>query len=206
MRRVAALAFIAAFAGFGLGAGRVLVRSFESRTPDTASVITKMREVARLETLDVTLYKKIAFAPEPEVSGDFWRDVLAWARFSLGAPRGKAIVFADAHLGLDLGKLGPDRLLVRGRSVWVSLPPVRATIELKPGETEIIESTLDAAQTAKLFELAREAFQRQIEADDVLRARARAGAERAVRSLLLELGFTDVSFVESVPAGGPPPT
>jgi len=204
MRRLAAVALVAAFAGFGVGAGQFLIRSFERRPPDVASVVTRMREVARLETLDVTLYKKIAFAPEPELSGDFWKDVLAWARYSLNAPRGKAIVFADAHLGLDLGKLGPDRLLVRGRSVWVSLPPVRATIELRPGETEIIESTLDAAQTAKLFELAREAFQREIEADDALRARARAAAERSLRSLLLEVGFSDVSFVDSVPAGAPP--
>jgi hypothetical protein len=88
--------------------------------------------------------------------------------------------------------------------VWVSLPPVRATIELRPGETEIIESTLDAAQTAKLFELAREAFQREIEADDALRARARAAAERSLRSLLVEVGFTDVSFVDSVPPLAPP--
>jgi hypothetical protein len=204
MRRLAAFALIAAFAGFGLGAGRFLVTSFERRPPDVASVITRMREVARLETLDVTLYKKIAFAPEPEISGELWKDVLAWARYSLRAPRGKAIVFAEAHLGLDLGKLGPDRLLVRGRSVFVSLPPVRATIELRPGETEIIESTLDAAQTAKLFELARAAFQREVEADDALRARARSAAERSLRGLLLELGFAEVSFVDSVPAVAPP--
>lgn len=204
MRRLAAVALVAALAGFGVGAGRLFVRTFERRPPDVASVITRMREVARLETLDVTFYKKITFAPEPAISGEFWNDVLVWARYSLHAPRGKAIVFADAHLGLDLGKLGPERLLVRGRSVWVSLPPVRATIELRPGETEIIESTLDAAQTAKLFELAREAFQREVEADEALRARARAAAERALRSLLVEVGFADVSFVDSVPANAPP--
>ena len=204
MRRLAAIALVAAFAGFGLGAGRYLVQSLGRRPPDVASVITRMREVARLETLDVTLYKKLSFAPEPELSGQFWKDVVAWARYSLSAPHGRAIVFADAHLGLDLGKLGPDRLLVRGGSVWVSLPPVRATIELRPGETEVIESSLDAAQTARLFELAREAFQREVESDEALRNRARASAERALRGLLLELGFTEVSFVEEIPARVPP--
>ncbi len=205
MRRLFAVAFVAVVFGAAFGAARLLVDRIERRPPpDSASVISQVREVAHLETLDVTLYKKIAFAPEPEPSGSFWHDVLTWARYTLHAPHGRAIVFAVAHLGLDLSRLGPESLLAQGRAVYVTLPPVRATVELLPGETEIIDSNLDSSQTAKLFELARDAFSRQVEADEKLSGRARDSAERAIRSLLKEVGFSEVYFVDRMP--GAPPT
>ena len=73
-----------------------------------------MREVARLETLDVSLYKKVSFEPEPQPTGSLVGDALTWAKFTLRPPRGKAIVFADVHLGLDLSRLSADSLRVGG--------------------------------------------------------------------------------------------
>ncbi len=199
MRRLVAFSVVAVLFGAGIGAGRLLVDAALRRPPEVGAVLSQVREVARLETLDVSVYKKIAFAPEPQVTGRFWQDVLTWARFSLHAPHGKAIVFAVAHLGLDLAKLGPESLLADGRSVYVALPPVRVTVELQPGETEIIDSSLDSAQTAQLFELAREAFVREVESDEALRQRARHAAERSIRALLTEVGFTQVYFVDRMP-------
>jgi hypothetical protein len=109
-------------------------------------------------------------------------------------------VFADAHLGLDLARLDASSVRVRGREVWVVLPPIRATVELRPGETEVIGSNLDSAETARLLELAKDAFQREVGADRALQARARASAERQIRALLLTLGFAEVHFVEALPA------
>jgi len=189
-------------AGLAVGAGLGLaLRLGASRPPlpDPPSVALRVREVARLETLEVSLYKKVAYAPEPVPAGSFWGDVLGWARHALRPPQGRAIVFAEAHLGLDLGRIGPESLRVAGREVWVALPPLVATIELLPGETEIIGSNLDSAETARLLELARIAFEREVVADARLRERARGSAERALRGLLLGLGFSEVHFVDALP-------
>jgi Protein of unknown function (DUF4230) len=190
--------------GLSLGAGAVLALQLARRPhqpPAAPAVIVKIREVARLEALDVSVYKKISFAPDPTSAGSFWGDVAGWLRHTLASPHGKAIVFADAHLVLDLDKLGPESLRVQGSEVWLTLPPVQVRVELKPGETEIIGSNLDSAETARLFELARAAFERELAADARLRERARASAERAIRGLLLGLGFREVHFVERLPAG-----
>jgi hypothetical protein len=184
--------------GFGIGGGFLLARRLlpERRPlPDPPAVVTQVREVARLETLHVTLYKKVSFAPEPREAETFWGDVAGWLRFTLRTPRGKAIVFADAELGLDLSKLDAASLRVQGRTVEVVLPEVQVQIVLRPGETEVLGSNLDSAETARLFELARIAFEREVGADRALRERARASAERALRGLLLSLGYDEVRFV-----------
>jgi len=155
--------------------------------------------VARLETLDVSLYKKIDFSPDPQPSGSTWGDVVQWASYSLRPPRGRAIIFADAHLGVDLRKLDVGSLRVSGRKVQAVLPPTRVQVELRPAETEIIGSNLDSKQTAELFERARTAFEREVAQDPKLAAQARASAEQTLRSLFVGLGFTEVEFVKELP-------
>jgi hypothetical protein len=157
--------------------------------------------VARLETLDVSLYKKVAFAPEPAPADSLWGDVWNWARQALRAPRGRAIVFAEAHMGLDVSRLGPESVRLQAREAWLVLPPLEVRVELRPGETEVIESNLDSAETARLLELARGAFKRQVESDRALRERALAAARRALAGLLATLGYDQVHFVEALPGG-----
>jgi hypothetical protein len=200
MRRLLALLVLGLALGAGLG---VALRAFRSPrgVPDAPAVLTQIREVARLETLEVTLYKKVSFAPEPTPADSTWGDVAGWLRHTFATPRGKAIVFAVARLGLDLSRLDASSVKVAGREVFVVLPPLRAVVELRPEETEVIGSNLDTAETARLFDLARAAFERQVEADAALRARARASAERQVRALLLTLGFEAVHFVGALPGG-----
>jgi hypothetical protein len=199
MRRLLALLVLAFALGAGVAVG-LRAGAFASAPPDPPAVAMRIREVARLETLDVTLYKKVTFAPEPTEAASVWGDVAGWLRHTFNAPRGKAIVFADAHLGLDLAGLGASSVRVRGREVWVVLPPLRATIELRPGETEVIGSNLDSAETARLLELAKAAFEREVGADRALQARARASAERQIRALLATLGFAEAHFVDALPA------
>jgi len=155
--------------------------------------------VARLETLEVSLYKKVSYAPEPLAAGSLWGDLAAWARHTLRPPQGRAIVFAEAHLSVDVSRLGPGALRTRGREAWLVLPPLQVRVELRPGETEVIGSNLDSAETAQLLELARTAFQRQVEGDRPLRERALRQAQRALAALLLGLGFARVHFVEALP-------
>jgi len=196
MRTLAKLVVIALAAGAGLGLTLRLTARRGPDRPDGPAIAMRIREVARLEALDVTLYRKVSFAPEPIEAGSLWGDVAGWLRHTFRTPQGKAIVFADAHLGLDLGALDASRVRVAGRAVEIVLPEVRASIELRPADTEIIGSNLDSAETAKLLELARAAFQRDVERDPALRQRARASAERAIGALLTALGFTEVRFVE----------
>lgn len=198
MRRLLALLLLGLAAGAGFG----LVLRFARRSPelpDPPAVAVRIREVAQLETLEVSLYKKISFSPEPTAADSFWGDVAGWLRHTFHAPRGKAIVFAVARIGLDLSRLDASSVRIQGREVFVILPPLRATVELRPGETEIIGSTLDSAETARLFELAKAAFEREVEADASLRARARASAERQIGALLATLGFAAVHFVDALP-------
>jgi hypothetical protein len=81
----------------------------------------------------------------------------------------------------------------------VVLPPVQVQVELKPAETEIIGSNLDSKETAQLFELARVGFEREVAADEKIKAQARGSAEQSLRALFVGLGFTEVEFVKQLP-------
>lgn len=198
MRRLVTLLLFGLAVGAGVG---LALRAWRRAPglPDPPAVATQIREVARLETLEVSLYKKVSFAPEPSPADSLWGDVAGWLRHTFRTPRGKAIVFAVARLGLDLSRLDASSVRVQEREVYVVLPPLRAVVELRPDETEVIGSNLDSAETARLFELAKVAFEREVEADRALRARARASAERQVRALLVTLGFAAVHFVDTLP-------
>jgi hypothetical protein len=167
--------------------------------PDERALVMRVREVARLQSLDVTLYKKVDFAPDPRPQDSIWASVSQWATYALQPPRGRAIVFAQAHLTVDLRKLDADGLRVSGRSVQVVLPKVETQVELLPAETEIIGSNLDSAQTAALFDRARTAFALQVASDAGLQERARQSAQTTLRSLFAGLGFTQVEFVPRLP-------
>src|SRR5947209_11786387 len=100
------LALLAVVLAFALGAFVVWhLTHREKALPDAPALILKVREVARLETLDVSLYKKIDFSPDPREQASVWGAVAQWASYSERPPRGRAIVFAEAHLGLDLRNL-----------------------------------------------------------------------------------------------------
>ncbi|MCM2333775.1 MAG: DUF4230 domain-containing protein [Anaeromyxobacteraceae bacterium] len=186
--------------GLAIGAGAVLAWRLlapgRPPPPDAPAVVEKVRQVARLEALQVSLYKKITFAPEPSEAGTVWGDLAGWLRHAVARPQGKAIVFAEARLGLDLGRLQPGDVAVEGRRARIALPPIEAVVELKPGETEVIGSNLDSAETARLLELARAAFHREVLADPALQRRARLAAEQALSALLLRVGLDEVEFTE----------
>jgi hypothetical protein len=198
------LALAALLLAFALGAG--VVWHFAHRPapmPDERALVLRVREVARLQSLDVTLYKKVEFAPDPREQGSLWSSVSQWATYAVHPPKGRAIIFAQAHLGLDLRKLDTNGLRVEGRRVEVVLPKVETQVELLPAETEIIGSNLSSAQTAELFDKARVAFAQQVSSDKGLQERAQLSAQASLRALFSGLGFTQVDFVPQLP---PPPS
>jgi hypothetical protein len=194
---------LAVAGALGFALALVVLKDHGPPRPDPPALVERIREVARLETLEVRLYKRVSFAPEPEPAATVWGDVFNWVRQAVAAKEGRALVFADVSLGLDLARLTPDQLRVHGSTVEVALPPLKAQVALRPEDTEIIDSNLDSSQTARLFELAKSAFEREVDADQALKAKARASAERQVRALLLTLGFREVVFVPwPLQAGG----
>lgn len=195
MRWLVRVGMVALAAGLGFGLAVALRDAMTPRPPEPPALVEQIREVARLETLEVRLYKRVSFAPEPLPAETLWGDVVNFIKQSINAKEGRALVFADVSLGLDLSKVTAEQLRARGRKVEVALPPLKAQVALRPGDTEIIDSNLDSAQTAKLFELAKEAFEREVEADSRLQERARRSAERQVRALLINAGFQEVVFV-----------
>ena len=203
MRRLLSMVLVGLGLALGLVVAWKVLAPRPPAPPDPPAIIEKLRLVARLETLEVRLYKKVTFAPDPAPADSVWGDLAGWVRHTLARPRGKAIVFAVAHVGLDVSKLGPGQVEVRGREVALVLPPLLTQVELLPGETEVIGSNLDSAETARLLELAKTGFEREVQADRALQGKARAAAEQALTALLLQVGVTRVEFVEKLPGRGP---
>lgn len=203
--------FVVALLALGVGAFVWLQRPVaEVSTP---AVVTRMREVARLETLDVTVYKKVSYEPDLPAPTSLAGDVLAWARHTVAPKRGRAIVFGVAHVGLDLSKLGEDDVRIVGSTIEVTLPAPEVRVEVQPQETEIVSSNLDSAQTTALLEKGRAALEQDVRSDVALRERSRASSERALRALLTTLGFRDIRFTPprapgdgARPAGAAAPT
>lgn len=192
-----------AAAVFAFGLGGLAVKAYLSREPpsaDAPSVLVQLREVARLETLEVSVYKKVTFEPDPQGAPTLWGELAQWAKQALRSPKGRAILFADVHLGFDVSKLDERSLWIHGATVEVVLPPVTALVELKPQETEVIASNLNSQETAELFQRAKLAFEAEVLSDPKLKQKARASAQKSVRALLLTLGFREVRFVDHLPA------
>jgi hypothetical protein len=166
--------------------------------PDGPTLVEKIREVARLETLDVRTYKKLTYEVDPPASQSFIGAVATWATWTADPSVGRAIVFADVHIGLDLSRIDESTLRVEGDVVTVVLPPLQTTVELRPGETEVVASNLDSQQTAELLDRGKWAIQRDVDADPALANRARESAKTSLRNLLLATGFREVVFVEEL--------
>ena len=179
--------------------------SIDRNLPDGPTLVEKVREVARLETLDVRTYKKLTYAVDPPQSESMIGAVMTWATYTADPPVGRAMVFADVHIGLDLSKIDASSIRVdqETETVTLVLPPLMSTVELRPGETEVVSSNLDSAETAELLDRAKWAIQSDVDGDAALANRARESARRSLTAFLLATGFKEVIFVDELPA--PPP-
>jgi hypothetical protein len=160
----------------------------------TPAVVERIREVARLEVLEVSVHRKVTFEPQPPAHATLMGDVWEWAREAVSPRRGRAVVFAEGRWFVDLRKLRAQDVRVEGDSVTLVMPEPEVEAVVMPGETEVIASNLDSAQTAALLEAAQGQLKEAVEQDPALRLRAREAAERSVAGLLKALGFKSVSF------------
>lgn len=112
MRRLAIFVLLALLAGVAAGVAlSFALRPQRPAPPPAPIVVEKLREVARLEALEVRVYKKVAYAPEPRSAQTLWGDVFNWAKFTLRNANGRALVFAVLHLGVDVDQLRANRIL-----------------------------------------------------------------------------------------------
>lgn len=190
---------VVSLAGAVLAFALLWPRHAPRQLPDPPSLVERVREVARLETLDVAVYKKVTFAPDPKPADSLFGEVATWATYTVNPPEGKAIVFADAHLALDVSKIDASSIRVHDEVVEMVLPPFTTSVEIRPGETEVVRSNLDSAKTSQLLDKAKWEIQADVDRDASLKARARASAERSIRALFVSAGFKDVKFVDALP-------
>src|SRR4051794_38551136 len=66
----------------------------KDKSLDSATIVMRIREVVRLETLDVSVHKKMSFTPDPTPQGSVLEELWSWAKHTLKPPKGRAIVFA----------------------------------------------------------------------------------------------------------------
>ena len=168
------------------------------RSPDYPAILTQVRETMKLETLDITLYKRVDFRPERMTQDTALKEVYATMGQWLRPSRGRAIVFAKAHLSYDLSLLNEKSFRVLDRRVELALPPPQVRIEILPAELEVIDSNLDMLETGQLLEHVRNAMLVQLRNDLGLRKRARLSAEKALKALLYPLGFQEVVVSEGL--------
>lgn len=200
--RIVVVAFVAVVTfALGVGAAYYMLRSSAPRPPDGPIVVERMRDVARLETLDVTLHEVIHFQPDPAYSDSTLKMAFAFAKEQLNLhDRGTAVVFAVAHIGFDLSKLTPEHVRIQGGQVTVQLPPLSTQVELLPDQTLVVESNLSSQQTMQLLDVAKKRFEARMLQDARVKDRARASSERALRAMLITLGYQQIEFVDQLPA------
>jgi hypothetical protein len=188
------------FAIVALAGAAALLRVERLAAAEPPTVVDRIREMRRLEVLEITTHRTVHFAPDPVPQQTLLADVLQYARETVAPRRGRAIVFAEAHFFVDLRKLDEGQVRAQGDEISLVLPDPELDISLSPGETEIIASNLDSAQTASMLESAQGQLRHSLAADPLLKARARAAAERSLGALLRALGFRTVRFDTGAPA------
>ena len=166
--------------------------------PDAATVVDRLREVARLEVLDARLTNHVRWEPDPPPSKSLGADVLEWARATVFPRRAEAIAVGDAHCFLDLRHLDAKSVRRVGDALEVVLPPMQVSVELLPGETRFLHSSLDAAQTGDFLVFARARLQADAERDASLSEQAARSAEAQLRTVLQTFGVSRVIIVKSL--------
>jgi hypothetical protein len=161
--------------------------------PDPVTIIHEVRSLARLETIQYSV-EKVITAQE--------------GQGQLAALFGDKLLFV-AHgvvvAGVDLAKMGPQDIWIDNQVLYVRLP-----------ESEIFSSTLDNSKSyvfdrqtgllskgdTNLETQARQAAESEITKaalDDGILNQAGINAQSYLTSLFAKLGYSDVTFVPSIP-------
>src|SRR5271166_1173587 len=183
-------ASIWAFTGFGLfEVGRMVRGGQVHISLDQPTVIRQIRELQRLETVSYTMDKIISGERENPVLPRF----LAGDRLLL-------IVHGEAIAGVDLSKLQPSDVVVKGRSVSIRLPQAEIfTVRLDNARSRVYsrDTGLFSTPDPNLEGEVRQEAERQLQAaalqDGILKT-GDQNARQTLTSLLTGLGFGNVEI------------
>jgi len=176
------------FAGLGLlQLGSLLRRGAVHISVDQPTVVRQIRGLERLETVSYTMDKIVSGERENPIFPQF----LAGDRLLL-------VVHGEAIAGVDLSKLEPSDVTVRGNSVRVHLPPAEIfTTSLDNTKTKVYsrDTGLFSSPDPNLEGEVREEAERQLRQaalDDGILKTADANARQTVTNVLKSLGFATV--------------
>ncbi len=162
--------------------------------PDPITIVHRVRQVARLETVHYTIEKVITARTQPE---GFW-----------GTLFGDRLIFV-AHgiviAGVDLSKLGPEDIWFEDGVLYVRLPEPEifvATLDNQKSYVYDRETGLLTKGEVDLETAARRAAEEAIldaALEDGILDRARVNAEAFLTRLFAQLGYPQVHFVTPTP-------
>ena len=156
---------------------------------DQPTVVRQVRALQRLETVSYTADKIISGERDNPILPNF----LAGDRLLL-------VAHGEIIAGMDLAKLQPSDVEVRGDSVWVHLPPAEIfTTRLDNDKTRVYsrDTGLFSSPDPNLEGEVRAEAERQLRTaavDDGILKTAETNARQTVNSLLLSLGFANVQI------------
>ena len=158
--------------------------------PDPVTIINQVRPLARLETIQYTVEKVITAEVGQNVLSPLFGDKLLFV--------GHGYVTA----GIDLSKLRSQDLVFEDGILTFHMPAAEVFVATLDNDKSYVydrETGLLTHGDINLETAARQAAEdqiRQAALDDGILAQATANAETFLKSLLSELGFSQVSFVE----------
>ncbi len=162
-----------------------------SLTIDTSqpTVVNKIQRLQRLETVTYSLDKIV----EGERQSPILPNFLVGDKLLL-------VVHGESIAGVDLGQLKTDDIQIHGKSVQVHLPPSQIFVTaLDNSKTRVYSRTTgllvpeDPDLESEVRAKAQEQIQQAALADGIL-ATASKNAQATVTSMLLGLGFEQVTF------------
>lgn len=159
--------------------------------PDPVTVVHDIRSLARLETIQYTVEKVITAETQQGTFEFFVGDRL------LFVAHGKVIA------GVDLEKLSPEDLEVKGQVLYITLPAPEifvTTLNNKQSYVYDRETGIFTHGDVNLETMARQAAEEEIEKaaiEDGILDLARQNAENYLSRLFRDLGFPEVIFVEA---------
>ncbi len=161
--------------------------------PDPITIIHEVRTLARLETIHYSVEKVITAETNQGTLGVLFGDRLLFVAHG--------VVIA----GVDMGKLQPDDLWVRGNVLYVRLPPAEVFLATLDNERSYVydrETGLFTHGDPNLETAARQTAEQEIykaALEDGILELARVNAENYLSRLFRSLGYPEVIFVPAAP-------
>jgi hypothetical protein len=193
-RLVIAGLFLAILAGLVVAVWVVLPRLAtvrERSVMDTPALLVQVQSLSQLTTVKYVMEKIVVLEDPPKT-------LLAQA-FG-GDNRVLLVAHGVVKAGVDLQRLRPGDLVISGRAVTVTLPPVEILdVYLDEEKTQVVERTTGLLRS---FDTGLEQEARRIAVDDLRRAARQGGilveaesrAREQLAGFLKQVGFDQVEF------------